>query len=145
MWKDQIWTHKVAELRFAIFAYHSGLFGLYDLGIQTKVNFWWISSKCPQTNEKNIKILWFFRIIRIMRNQIFNGFIIFEFQGHKGQKASQRFRNWSPYFSEGELKFPIWKTGFHPVKWWFQSQKCSLEVRKFKIIKNLYKMKNKIT
>ena len=28
MWKDQISTHKVAELGFAFFAYHSGLFGL---------------------------------------------------------------------------------------------------------------------
>ena len=58
MWEDQIWTHKVAELRFAIFAYHSGLFGLYDLGIQTKVNFQSINSKWPQINEKTMKF-WF--------------------------------------------------------------------------------------
>ena len=58
MWKDHIRTHKVAELRFAIFAFHSGLFGLYDLGVQTKVNFQSINSKWPQINEKTMKF-WF--------------------------------------------------------------------------------------
>ena len=32
----------------------------------------------------------FIHIIRILRNQIFEGFIIFEFQGHKGQKGCYR-------------------------------------------------------
>ena len=58
MWEDLILTYKVAQFWFAILSYYSGLFGLYDLGIQTKVNFWWISSKWPQTNEKSIKF-WF--------------------------------------------------------------------------------------
>ena len=43
---------------FAIFTYHSGLFGLYDLEIQTKVNFHSHSSKWPQINEKSVKF-WF--------------------------------------------------------------------------------------
>ena len=58
MWEDLILTYKVAQFWFAILSYYSGLFGLYDLGIQTKVNFWSISSKWPQTNEKRIKF-WF--------------------------------------------------------------------------------------
>ena len=58
MGEDQILTYKVARFWFAILSCYSGLFGLYDLGIQTKVNFWWISSKWPQTNEKSIKF-WF--------------------------------------------------------------------------------------
>ena len=58
MWEDQIWTHKVAWLWFAILSCNSGLFGLYDLGIQTKANFWSINSKLPQTNEKSTKF-WF--------------------------------------------------------------------------------------
>ena len=58
MWEDQILTYKVARFWFAILSWYSGLFGLYDLGIQTKVHFWWISSKWPQTNEKRIKF-WF--------------------------------------------------------------------------------------
>ena len=43
---------------FAILTYHSGLFGLYDLDIQTKVNFHSHSSKWPQINEKSVKF-WF--------------------------------------------------------------------------------------
>ena len=58
MQEHQIWTHNVAELRFAIFTYHGGLFCLYDLGIQTKVNFPSINSKWPQIIEKSVKF-WF--------------------------------------------------------------------------------------
>ena len=58
MWKDQIWTYKVAWLWFAILSCYSSLFSLYDLGIQTKANFWSITSKWPQTNEKSTKF-WF--------------------------------------------------------------------------------------
>ena len=55
MWEDLILTYKVAQFWFAIFSCYSGL---YDLGIQTKVNFWWNSFRWPQTNEKRIKF-WF--------------------------------------------------------------------------------------
>ena len=51
---------------FAILTYHSSLFGLYDLDIQTKVNFLSESSKWPQINKKSVKFrfsmvfgLWF--------------------------------------------------------------------------------------
>ena len=58
MWEDQILTYKVAQFWFAILSCYSGLFGLYDLGIQTKVNFQSINSKWPQIIEKSAKF-WF--------------------------------------------------------------------------------------
>ena len=66
MQEHQIWTHKFAVLGFANLIYHSGLFGLYDLEIQTKVNFLSHSSKWRQISDKSVKFcfsmvsgLWF--------------------------------------------------------------------------------------
>ena len=58
MQQHQIWTHEVAELGFGILTYHSGLFGLWDLEIQIKVNLQSVITKWPQINEKSIKF-WF--------------------------------------------------------------------------------------
>ena len=58
MWEDLIFTYKVARFWFAIFSCYSGLFGLYDLGIQIKVEFQSIITKWFQTSKKNIKF-WF--------------------------------------------------------------------------------------
>ena len=61
MWEDQILTHIVAPLWFAILTCCSGLFGLWDFDIQTKVNFHLHSTKWPQINEKvwNFDFQWY--------------------------------------------------------------------------------------